>query len=152
MRVIGHDGTNLGVMATREAINEATKNGQDLVELNPKAVPPVCKMMNYGQYKYEQEKEARKAKARQKVVDLKGLRLSLRIKGADLDLRKNQARQFLENGDKVKVEMVLRGREKAHADLAQQIIEDFAKSIEYASILQPVSKQGGRLTIVLGRK
>ena len=152
VRVIGHDGANLGVMPSAQARSEAVRLGLDLVELNPKAEPPVCKMMNYGQYKYEQEKEARKAKARQKVVDLKGMRLSLRIKGADLDLRKSQAQEFLENGDKVRVEMVLRGREKAHTDLAQKIMEDFAASIETASVLQPLSKQGGRLTLVLGRK
>jgi len=142
----------MGILPIDQAKQEAIQRGLDLVELNPKAVPPVCKIINYGQFKYEQEKEARKAKARQKVVDIKGVRLSLRIKGADLELRKNQAQRFLEDGDKVKVEMVLRGREKAHAELAQKIIVNFAQSVESSMILQPLSKQGGRLTLVLGRK
>jgi len=152
VRVIGSDGENLGIMPTVQAVAQARTQGLDIVEVNPKGVPPVCKILNYGQYRYEQEKEARKAKARQKVVDVKGLRLSLRIKGADLDLRRNQARSFLEQGDKVKVEMVLRGRERAHMDLAQRIIQDFITSIDLATVLQPPSKQGGRLTVVLGRK
>ena len=152
VRVIGRDGQNLGVMSITQAITAARSAGLDLVEVNPKGVPPVCKILNYGQYRYEQEKEARKAKARQKVVDVKGLRLSLRIKGADLELRRAQARSFLEQGDKVKVEMVLRGRERAHMDLAQKIMDDFIASIDIANLLQPISKQGGRLTVVLGRK
>jgi len=152
VRVIGPGGENMGILPIDQAKQEAIQRGLDLVELNPKAVPPVCKIINYGQFKYEQEKEARKAKARQKVVDIKGVRLSLRIKGADLELRKNQAQRFLEDGDKVKVEMVLRGREKAHAELAQKIIVNFAQSVESSMILQPLSKQGGRLTLVLGRK
>jgi len=152
VRVIGARGENLGVMPTADALAMAQQADSDLVEINPKAEPPVCKIINQGQYRYEQEKEARKAKARQKVVDLKGVRLSLRIKGADLDLRKHQATRFLEEGDKVKVEMVLRGRERAHMDLAEKIMRDFAASVAGASVIQPLSKQGGRLNLVLGRK
>lgn len=152
IRVIDQNGQNLGIMETAHALAKAQEIGHDLVEINPKAEPPVCRIISYGQYRYEQEKETRKARARQKVVDLKGVRLSLRIKGADLEFRRNQAAHFLESGDKVRVEMVLRGRERAHMDLAEKIIRDFAVSIEGAAIMQPLSKQGGRMNLILGRK
>ena len=152
VRVIDQHGQNLGVLSAAQALHAAQSAGLDLVEVNPKAIPPVCRIINYGQYRYEQEKEARKAKAKQKMVEVKGIRLSLRIKGADLELRKTQAAEFLERGDKVKIEMVLKGREKAHTDLAQKIMDEFAASLPQASVLQPVSRMGGRISLVVGRK
>jgi translation initiation factor IF-3 len=152
VRVIGPGDKNLGIMPTADAIRLAQQAESDLVEINPKGQPPVCKIINQGQFRYEQEKEARKAKARQKVVDIKGVRLSLRIKGADLEMRQKQATRFMEEGDKVKVEMVLRGRERAHMDLAEKIMRDFAASVPGATMVQPLSKQGGRLNLILGRK
>ncbi|MEW6610870.1 MAG: translation initiation factor IF-3 [Patescibacteria group bacterium] len=152
VRVIDQQGQNLGILPVAQALQIAQSAGLDLVEVNPKAEPPVCRIINYGQYRYEQEKEARKAKAKQKMIEIKGIRLSLRIKGVDLELRKSQAAEFLERGDKVKIEMVLRGREKAHMDLAQRIIDDFVASLPYAAVIQPISRMGGRISLVVGRR
>lgn len=124
----------------------------DLVEVSPVANPPVCKIMDYGAFQYQQEKRERKHKAKQKKVEIKGIRLGLNIGAHDLEIRKNQALKFFEKGDKVKVELILRGRERAFADRARTIMEDFAKSLgDSATIESPLSRQGGRLSILVAK-
>src|SRR3990167_5579447 len=122
VRLIGAEGEALGVVPTEEAIKLAEAKEMDLVEVSPKAEPPVCKILDYGQFKYQKEKEAKKRKAQSAEVELKGIRLSVRIGVGDRDVRLKQALKFLEKGDKIKVELPLRGREKAHRDVAQDVM------------------------------
>ena len=150
--LIDETGQNLGEVQTFEAIRRAEDMGLDLVEVNPKANPPIAKIMDFGQYKYQQEKREKKAKATQKKSETKGVRLSFRIKGQDLEIRKKQVQKFLEEGHKVQVELVLRGRERAHKDQAISNLKSFVDSIGAgAKIVQPLSKQGGRMSIVVGK-
>lgn len=131
----------------------AIEKGLDLVEVSPMSSPPICKIMDYGAYLFQQEKKERKQKAKQKKVEMKGIRLSLKIGQHDLEIRKNQALNFFEKGDKVKVEMMLRGRERAFFDRARMIIDEFVKSLgENAQIEQPLARQGGRLSILISKK
>ena len=127
--MISEDNKQLGEMNTFEALNLAKESLLDLVEVSPKAVPPVCRIMDYGKQLYQQSKQMRLAKARQKKVDTKGIRLGVRTDTHDLDFKKAQAEKFLGHGDKVKIEIVLRGREKAHQDLARKNLQDFISGI-----------------------
>jgi translation initiation factor IF-3 len=152
--VITDDGQHLGVMPTPQALQKAREMELDLVVINPNAVPPITRIVEFGRYKYEQEKEARKQKAKQKTVEIKGVRLSARIGPHDIEVRKEQAKKFLDDGDKVKVEIILRGREKRHAFLARQIIEQFIAKLGQEVPLrveQPVQVQGGQLTSIVGK-
>jgi len=127
--VIGEEGKQLGEMNTFEALNLAKESLLDLVEVSPKAMPPVCRIMDYGKQLYQQSKQMRLAKAKQKKVDTKGIRLGVRTDTHDLDFKKAQAEKFLGHGDKVKIEIVLKGREKAHQDLARKNLQDFISGI-----------------------
>ncbi|MBI2637160.1 MAG: translation initiation factor IF-3, partial [Parcubacteria group bacterium] len=125
----------------------------DLVEVQPKAQPPICKILDYGQFQYEQEKTRSKQKARQKKVEVKAVRISFRISEHDLGTKRAQAEKFLKAGNKVKIDVVLRGREKAYVEEARQTMETFAKSLgEGVAVEQPFSKQGGRLSMVVAKK
>lgn len=114
-----------------EASQIARERGLDLVEVAPLANPPVCRIMDYGKFQYQQSKQERTSKAKQKKVDMKGIRIGVRTDEHDLEFKKNQAEKFLTKGDKVKIEIQLRGREKAHADLARQNLAEFIKSISF---------------------
>jgi len=116
-------------MSVTEAIQIARSRELDLVEIAPIAKPPVCKIMDYGKYQYQQSKQDRLNKAKQKKVEVKGIRIGIRTDTHDLDFKKNQAEKFLQKGDKVKAEIVLRGREKAHQELARKTLIDFLKTI-----------------------
>lgn len=154
VRVITDGGGHLGVIPTAEALQKAREMEMDLVVIQPKAEPPVAKIVEFGKFKYEQEKEARKQKAKAKTVEVKGIRLSARIGPHDIEVRKEQAKKFLENGDKVKVEIILRGREKRHGDLARKIIEQFVAALNKDIPLrvdQSVQNQGGQLTSIVGK-
>ncbi len=155
IRVIDEEGTHLGVIPVSKALEIAAERGYDLVEVSPKDNPPIARLMDFGQFKYEKEKEARKQKSRSHNVEVKGIRLSLRIGSHDLEVRRDQAKKFLEGGDKVQIEIVLRGREKQFTDLAKSVMEKFVELIKQElniAIEQPFQKQGGRLTIVVGKK
>lgn len=130
--VLDASGASLGVMRSAEALAAARQNGLDLVLINPKTDPPVAKFIDFGQFRYQQEKEARLAKAHQHVVDIKGVRLSLRIGQNDLEIRKIQTLKFLNGGDKVKIEVILRGREMQQAPLAFDLLKKFIASINSA--------------------
>ena len=155
VRVIGAEGEALGVLKTSIAMERAQTEGFDLVEVSPKAEPPVCRFIDYGAFKYQKEKEARKAKAQSKEVEVKGIRLTVRIGPHDFDVRKEQAFKFLERGDKLKLEMVLRGREKAHSALGREVMTRFVEvlKVKYpVRVEQPFSSQGGRLTMIVARQ
>ncbi len=154
VRVVGAEGEALGVMTPEEAIALAQQKEMDLVEVSPKAEPPVCKILDYGQFKYQKEKEAKKRKAQSAEVEIKGIRLSVRIGVGDRDVRLKQALKFLEKGDKIKVELPLRGREKAHRDVAQNVMEQFLVLIKETypvRLEQEIKYQGGRITMIIAR-
>ena len=155
VRVIDEQGEPLGELSIAKAIATAQERGFDLVEVSPKAVPPVCRLLDYGQFKYQKEKEARVQKARAKKVDVKGIRLSVKMGQHDLDIRVAQSKQFLQEGHKIKIEIILRGREKEHGELATQRINNFMKSLQESYQLyieQPVTRSGGNVSAIVGRK
>lgn len=152
VRVIDENDVHIGVLPIAQALSMAQEKGLDLVEINPATSPPVTKITNFGQFKYQKEKEARKQKAHQKKIELKGIRLSLRIGEGDLQVRKEQAERFLEEGNKVRVEIILKGRERQHADLAGKIISDFCASLEETRVEQQLQRQAGVLSMIVARK
>lgn len=157
VRLIDENDLHIGVVPLHEALEKARVLEIDLVEIQPQAHPPVCKIIDLGKLKYSEEKELRKQKAKQKKTEIKGIRLSLRIGQHDIAVRLAQAKKFLEQNDKVRVELGLRGRERQHGALARKIIEDFIKAIEqehgiHIFIETPVSMQGGRLSVIIGKK
>ncbi len=155
VRVIDDKDEMLGVLPTSKAIEIAREKGLDLVEVNPKADPPVCRILDFGQFKYQKEKEVRKQKAQSAEVEIKGIRLSLRIGQGDLETRHQQAKKFFERGDKVKLELPLRGREKAFRDGAKEVINTFIETLraDYPlRIEQAVTYQNGRMTAILARE
>lgn len=152
LRVIDENDIHLDVMPTAQALALAREKGLDLVEINPAANPPVAKIVNFGQFKYQKEKEARKQKAHQKVIEVKGVRLSLRIGEHDLEMRRDQAKRFLDAGDKARVEIILKGREKAHLDIAKKIVEDFVASLPDVRVEQPLQRQAGVISMVIAKK
>jgi translation initiation factor IF-3 len=151
--VIDETGKHIGEMDTAQALALAQGRGLDLVEIAPMARPPVCKILDFGAFTFQIEKKERKAKAHQKKVELKGIRLTFKIGQHDLDTRKAQSLKFLDAGNKVMVEMRLRGRENAHRDLARQQMEKFVQDLGAdIAIETPLSIQGNRLTLIAGRK
>jgi len=150
--VIGPEGEKLGILSLEEALAKAQEHELDLVEVYPLADPPVAKIIDYGQYKYETEKKLRKARAHQKTSELKSIRLSFRIKGKDLETKANQAIKLSENGHKVKIDIILKGREKAQKDIALENLKQFIESLgEEIKIIQPISMQGGQITATVAR-
>lgn len=150
--LIDQDGKKVGIVPIEVAFAKAKDTELDLVEVAPKASPPVAKIMDYGQYKYETEKKIRKVKAHQKISELKSIRLSFRIKGKDLETRKKQALKFLNDGNKVKINTVLKGREKAHRPLAIENMKKFVDSLgEDIKIIQPITPQGSQINCTIGK-
>lgn len=129
VRVIDETGENLGVLNTLEAIKTAKERGYDLVEVSDKTDPPICKIVDYGKYKYTQEKKEKKQQAHQKKGEMKGIRIGLTTSPHDLEIRAHQTEKFFKEGHKVRIEMKLRGREKAHGDLAKEKLESFLTMI-----------------------
>jgi len=155
--MIDETGEALGKMTIAEALKMANEADLDLVEINPKAQPPVVKIVNLGQFKYEKEKRAHKQKMQQKKTETKNIRLSFRISNHDLSMRLAQALKFLAKENKIKVEMILRGRERQHGQKAAEIINKFVDDLRAnekieIEVEQPLTKQGGRFTIILINK
>jgi translation initiation factor IF-3 len=123
VRLIDQDGEMIGVVSQREALIRAYDAGLDLVEISPNAVPPVCKILDYGKYKYEQQKKANEARKRQKIVELKEVKVRPNIDDHDYDVKMRQMKTFIGEGDKVKVTLRFRGREMAHQDLGLKVLE-----------------------------
>ena len=149
VRVISATGEMLGVMSAREALRLAEDEGLDLVKISPNAIPPVCKIMDYGKYKFEQAKKAKENK--QKVVELKEVQLSMTIDVGDINVKAKQATKFLEQGHKVKVTIRLRGRQMAHANLARDVIVNFCEMLKEVSVIEkPLNLEGRNLILILG--
>ena len=151
IRLIGENGEQLGIMSAKDAMKLAREAELDLVKIAPTAKPPVCKIIDYGKYRYElAKKEARK---KQKTIEIKEVRLSPNIDVNDLNTKVASARKFLTKGNKVKVSLRFRGREMAHMQASRYILEDFAKSLEdVAAIDKPIKQEGRSLTLFLMEK
>ena len=153
VRVISADGTQLGVMATRAAIELAEKEGLDLVKIVPTAQPPVCKLMDYDKHRYEQSKRERELRKNQRIVTLKEVQLSATIEENDVQTKFKNAVKFLEDGDKVKVSIRFRGRQIAHSDIGLKIMQDFAARIsEYGTVERRPLLEGRHMIMILAPK
>ena len=153
VRLIANDGEQLGIMSAREAQKLADEAGLDLVKISPKAKPPVCKIIDYGKYKYEQTRKEKLAKKKQKVIDVKEVRMSPNIDTNDLNTKINHAKKFLSKGARVKVTLRFRGRELAHVNASKYILDDFAKALEDVATIDKKPKFEGRsMTMFLGPK
>ena len=152
--LIDENGEQVGKIETSKALNMAKDIGLDLVEVNPTAKPPVVKIMDFGQYKYEQDKAIHKQKQQQKKIETKAIRLSVRISTHDFNFRLNQAIKFLSKGNKLKIELLLKGRERQHPGKAVETINNFITSLEKSENMdiekeQDLTRQGGRFTMIL---
>ena len=144
VRLVGEDGEQLGVMSSKDAQKMAEEAGLDLVKIAPGAKPPVCKIVDYGKFKYEQTRKDKEAKKKQKVIEIKEIRMSPNIDTNDLNTKVNAARKFLQKGDKVKVTLRFRGREMAHMHASKHILDEFAESLADCSIIEKPAKVEGR--------
>ncbi len=150
VRLISKDGEQLGIMSAREAYRRAQEAELDLVKIAPGAKPPVCKIIDYGKYKYELTRKEKEAKKKQKIVEVKEVRLSPNIDTNDLNTKVNNARKFITKGNKVKVTLRFRGREMAHVQQSKHILDDFAKQLEeVASVEKPAKLEGRNMSMVL---
>lgn len=153
IRLIGENGEQLGIMSSRDALKMAEDAGLDLVKIAPAAKPPVCKIVDYGKYKYEQVRKEKEAKKKQRVIEIKEIRLSPNIDTNDLNTKINVARKFLTKGDRVKVTLRFRGREMAHMNNSRHILDDFAESLSDISVMEKAPKVEGRsMTMFLTEK
>ena len=153
VRLISADGEQLGIMSSRDAMKLAQEAELDLVKIAPNAKPPVCKIIDYGKYRYELARKEKEAKKKQKTIDVKEVRLSPNIDKNDLNTKINQARKFLSKGDKVKVTLRFRGRELAHVNASKYILDDFAKALEDVATIDKKPKFEGRsMTMFLAPK
>ena len=153
VRLIGEDGQQLGIMSSKEAQALADEAGLDLIKIAPTAKPPVCKIADYGKFRYEQARKEKEAKKKQKVIEVKEIRLSPNIDTNDLNTKSNSARKFLAKGDKVKVSLRFRGREMAHMNSSKHILDDFAESLSDIAVIDKAPKVEGRsMTMYLTEK
>ena len=153
VQLIDENGKPQGVVPTWQALKQAQEAELDLVEVNPAVRPPIAKIMDFGQFQYKQQKLLRAQKVKAKKVEIKGVRISFKIGEHDKEVRLKQASKFLDEGHKVRVEMVLRGRERAYFDMAQKNLYKFADSLGAGVVVEvPISRQGGRISIQVGRK
>ena len=153
VRIIGEEGEQLGVMTIQEAMKLAEEAGVDLVKNNPNAKPSVCKIVDYGKFKYEQTRKEKEAKKKQKVVEIKEIRLSPNIDTNDLNTKMSAARKFLTKGDKVKITLRFRGREMAHMKSSKHILDEFAEAMLDIAIIEKAPKVEGRsMTMFLAEK
>ena len=153
VRLIGEDGEQLGIMSSREAMKLAAEANLDLVKIAPTAKPPVCKIIDYGKYKYEQTRKEKEAKKKQKTVEVKEVRLSPNIDTNDLNTKVNNAKKFFGKGNKVKVTLRFRGREMAHVQSSKHILDDFAALLEDVAVVEKPAKMEGRsMSMVLTEK
>ena len=153
VRVISEDGEQLGIMSAREAMKLAEQAELDLVKIAPKAQPPVCKIIDYGKYKYELARKEKEAKKKQKTVEVKEVRLSPNIDTNDLNTKVNNARKFISKGNKVKVTLRFRGREMAHVQQSKHILDDFAELLADTAVVEtPAKLEGRNMSMVLTEK
>ena len=153
IRLIGENGEQLGIMTSREAMQLAREAELDLVKIAPTAKPPVCKIVDYGKFKYEQVRKEKEARKKQRTIEIKEIRLSPNIDTNDLNTKINAARKFLTKGDKVKVTLRFRGREIAHMSNSKHILDDFAKELSDIAVMEKAPKVEGRsMTMFLTEK
>ncbi|MGN1267649.1 MAG: translation initiation factor IF-3 [Dorea sp.] len=153
VRVIGEDGEQLGIMSAKEAMKLAQEAELDLVKIAPKAQPPVCKIIDYGKYRYELARKEKEAKKKQKTVEVKEVRLSPNIDANDLNTKVNNAKKFISKGNKVKVTLRFRGREMAHMQQSKHILDDFAQMLVDVATVEKAPKLEGRsMSMVLAEK
>ena len=149
IRVIDSDGAQLGIITPTEAMTIAEERGLDLVLLSDKAEPPVCRIMDHGKYKFEQEKKAREARKKQHTADVKEVKMRYKIEEHDYKVRINQAERFLKDGDKVKATVMFRGREIQHSDLAETLLKKMATDLQPFGEVQQAPKKEGRNMMML---
>ena len=153
IRLIGENGEQLGIMSARDAMKMAKEAELDLVKIAPAAKPPVCKIIDYGKYRYEQARKEKEAKKKQKTIEVKEVRLSPNIDVNDLNTKVGAARKFIEKGKKVKVTLRFRGREMAHMQSSKHILDDFAEQLkDVASVDKPPKIEGRNMTMFLTEK
>ena len=153
VRLIGPDGEQIGVVSSREAQKIADEAGLDLVKIAPNAKPPVCKVIDYGKYRYELARKEKDAKKKQKTVELKEIRLSPNIDTNDLNTKMNAAKKFLAKGNKVKITLRFRGREMAHMSSSKHILDDIAENLSDVAVVEKAPKIEGRsIGMVLAEK
>ena len=153
VRVIAENGDQLGVMPVKEAMKLAQEAELDLVKIAPKAQPPVCKIIDYGKYRYELARKEKEAKKKQKTVEVKEVRISPNIDTNDLNTKVNNAKKFIAKGNKVKVTLRFRGREMAHMQQSKHILDDFAEMLaEVAVVEKPAKLEGRSMSMVLTEK
>ena len=151
--MIDSDGSQLGVMPLRQAMDLAEQKNLDLVKIAPQATPPVCKIIDYGKFRFEQAKREKEAKKNQRVVEIKEIRLSLTIDTHDIETKKNHAVRFLEEGNKVKVSIRFRGREMGHPEHGLEIMRRFAETMaEVANVEKPAKLEGRTMLMFLAPK
>lgn len=153
VRLIGEDGQQLGIMSSKEAMQIAIDAGLDLVKIAPAAKPPVCRIIDYGKFRYEQSRKEKEARKKQRTIEVKEIRLSPNIDDNDLNTKVNNARKFLSKGDRVKFTLRFRGREIAHMASSRHILDDIAKSLEDVAVVDKAPKAEGRaMTMFLSEK
>lgn len=153
LRVIDSDGNQLGIMSLRQALEIAEQKNLDLVKIAPQANPPVCKIIDYGKFRFEQAKREKEARKNQHIVDIKEIRLSLNIDTHDFNTKLGHAKRFISEGDKVKVSIRFRGREMGHPELGYDIMRKFADSCaEFANIEKPAKLEGRNMLMFLAPK
>lgn len=152
VRLIGAEGEQVGVVPTEDARERAREAGLDLVEVAPTARPPVCRLMDFGKYKYEQRKKLQKAREKQHKIRIKGIRLRPKTDEHDFNVKLERARRFLEHGNKVQVTLLFRGREMAHIDLGRGLLIRFSEELAEVSTVERMPKmEGRRMTLLLNR-
>jgi len=153
VRVIDHNGEMVGVLPLEKSIQMAIDVGLDLVEVSPNANPPVCKITNFGKLRYEMQKKAADAKKKQKVVETKEIKMSINIGVADFDVKMKQTKRFIENGDKVKISVKMRGREITHIDLAKEMIKNIlSQAGEFSKVEMEPKLEGSQIVVILVKK
>jgi len=145
VRLIDAEGNQVGVMSAKQALEIAEESGLDLVKIAPQAVPPVCRVMDYGKFRFEQMKKEKEARKRQHIMETKEIRLTPNIDTHDINFKAKNAQKFLQDGDKVKVSVKFRGREMAHTDLGEDLLVKFAEMCSDVSVVEKQPKLEGRL-------
>ena len=145
IRLIGSEGEQLGIMSADEALKIADEQGLDLVKISPQAVPPVCKLMNYGKFRFEQSKREKEAKKNQHVVEIKEIRMSPGIDVGDFNTKLKNAQKFIADGNRVKISVRFRGREMAHTDIGKALLDKFAEQCTEVATLDKGAKLEGRM-------
>jgi translation initiation factor IF-3 len=153
VRFVGVDGEQLGIIPIKQALKIASEKGLDLVEVAPTAKPPVCKIMDYGKYRFEQSKREKEARKNQKIINIKEVKLRPNIENHDFETKAKNVEKFLKNGDKVKITIMFRGREITHPDIGKQLCLRMAKTVEHVAAVEKAPKVEGRnMTMILTPK